>query len=123
MPLFPVDPPRPPAKNKVTVYHAQPYGNRDPLRRLVEPDLFVDTSSVLDRKVELLACHVSQKTWLDESQGIDSYLDNLRRLDAEVGRMSGLFPYAEGWAGTCTWACATSPTIRCARLRGKVLAA
>lgn len=97
MPNFPVDPPRAAVSNKITVYHAQPYSHRDPLRRLVEPELFVDVTSVLERKVELLACHVSQKKWLDESQGHDSYLQTLRDLDAECGRMSGMFRYAEGW--------------------------
>jgi LmbE family N-acetylglucosaminyl deacetylase len=81
----------------VTVYHAQPYSNRDPLRRLVTPDMFVNVSDVIDAKVQMLAKHISQKRWLDESQGHDSYLQALRDLDAEVGRMSGMFPYAEGW--------------------------
>ncbi len=97
MPNFPVEPHRPPVEQKVTVYHAQPYGNCDPLRQTVQPDLYVDTSSVIDRKVEMLAHHKSQKEWLDASQGLDSYLRTLRELDEEVGRMSGVFPCAEGW--------------------------
>lgn len=97
MPNFPVDPPRPAVANKVTVYHAQPYSNRDPLRQVVEPEMFVDVTGVEDRKVAMLACHASQKQWLDESQGHDSYLQTLRDLDEEVGRMSTLFKCAEGW--------------------------
>jgi hypothetical protein len=45
----------------------------------------------------MLAKHVSQKCWLDESQGHDSYLQTLRDLDEECGRMSGMFRCAEGW--------------------------
>jgi LmbE family N-acetylglucosaminyl deacetylase len=97
MPNFPVDPPRAPVSNLVTVYHAQPYSHRDPLGRLVTPDLFVDVTDVVERKVEMLAKHASQKTWLDESQGLDSYLNTLRELDEELGRMSGMFTFAEGW--------------------------
>jgi len=97
MPNFPVHPDRPPVDNKATVYHAQPNGNRDPLRQIVEPDMFVDTTSVINRKVEMLAHHKSQKEWLDVSQGMDSYLQTLRDLDEEVGRMSGAFQHAEGW--------------------------
>ena len=97
MPNFPVDPPRDPVPGKVTVYHAQPYSHRDPLRNLVTPDMFVNVTDVVERKVEMLAKHVSQKKWLDESQGHDSYLQTLRDLDAECGRMSGMFEYAEGW--------------------------
>ena len=97
MPNFQVDPAQPCIDKKVTIYHAQPFWNRDPLRQRVEPDLFVDVSSVEEQKVAMLAMHASQKQWLDESQGHDSYLNTLRELDEEVGRMSGLFRAAEGW--------------------------
>ena len=63
-----------PVPGDVTVYHAQPHGNVDPLRQPVAPDFFVDIESVLEQKRAMLACHRSQKDWLDESQGMDSYL-------------------------------------------------
>ena len=97
MPNFSTDPPRPAVDNKVTVYHAQPYSHRDPLRRLIEPDLVVDTTDLIDLKKKMLSKHVSQKVWLDESQGLNSYLDTMAALDEELGRMSCLFKYAEGW--------------------------
>lgn len=97
MPNFEVVPPRPIVPHPVTIYHAQPYWNRDPMRNLVEPEMFVDVTEVEDQKVQMLSKHVSQKKWLDESQGHDSYLKTLRDLDEEVGRMSGLFRCAEGW--------------------------
>ena len=97
MPNFPVDPARPPNSKPVTIYHAQPYSHHDSLRQPVVPDFYVDVTGVIDRKVEMLAHHVSQKKWLDESQGHDSYLQTLRDLDAECGRDSGQFQYAEGW--------------------------
>jgi LmbE family N-acetylglucosaminyl deacetylase len=97
MPNFPVDPPRDLVEQTVTVYHAQPYSHRDPLRQIVTPDLWVDVSNVLEEKVAMLARHASQKLWLDKSQGHDSYLQTLRDLDEEGGRLSGQFQYAEGW--------------------------
>ena len=97
MPNFPVIPPRDAIDTPVTVYHAQPYSNQDPLRRRVCADLYVDVSGLIERKTQMLACHASQKSWLDESQGHDSYLKTLRDLDADVGRMSGRFEFAEGW--------------------------
>lgn len=97
MPNFPVTPPRDAIDQPVTVYHAQPYSNQDPLCRPVAPEYFVDVSDVLERKVAMLSCHKSQKQWLDESQGLDSYLHTLRELDAQVGRMSGRYSHAEGW--------------------------
>ncbi len=97
MPNFVTSPPRAAIAQKVTIYHAQPFSHCDPLRQPVTPDMFVDVTSVIERKVEMLAQHVSQKKWLDESQGHDSYLQTLRELDAQCGRMSGMFAFAEGW--------------------------
>jgi len=97
MPNFPTDPPRETVEKEVVVYHAQPHGNRDPLRRPVRPELFVDVTGVLQKKREMLACHASQKEWLDASQGFDSYLNAMEALSREVGQMSGRFQYAEGW--------------------------
>lgn len=97
MPNFPTDPPRPAVTNNVTVYHAQPYSHREPLGRLVEPEIVVDTSDLIELKKKMLAKHATQKQWLDESQGVNSYLDAMAELDAEVGRMSSIFKFAEGW--------------------------
>jgi LmbE family N-acetylglucosaminyl deacetylase len=97
MPNFPVDPPRPHVSDKVTVYHAQPYSHHDPLGNLVLPHFYVDVSDLQDRKKALLACHASQKRWLDESQGHDSYLTAMSALDEQLGVHSGKFAFAEGW--------------------------
>jgi len=97
MPNFATDPPRRPIEQKITIYHAQPYQHRDPLGNLVEPGIVVDVTDLAERKRTALAKHASQKLWLDESQGLDSYLDTMKSLDAELGRMAGLFEYAEGW--------------------------
>ena len=97
MPNFPTDPPRPPVDQEVTVYHAQPHSNLDPLRNPVHPDFYVDISSVIGTKREMLARHESQKVWLDESQGMDSYLVAMEDAGRQVGALSGRFEYAEGW--------------------------
>ena len=97
MPNFPTDPPQPAVNDPVTVYHAQPYSHRDPLGNVVEPALVVDTTDLIDLKKKMLSKHASQKAWLDESQGLNSYLDSMAELDAEVGRMSSIFKFAEGW--------------------------
>lgn len=97
MPNFPVVPSHPPIDQQVTLYHAQPHGNCDGVRQPVTPDYFVDVTEQLDEKCRLLACHASQKVWLDESQGMDSYLHSMRELCREVGKLSGRYAYAEGW--------------------------
>ena len=94
---FPTDPPLAPVAGEVCVYHAQPHGNRGPLGEAVRPELFVDIGGVLARKRQALACHESQKAWLDETQGFDSYLTAMELLARQVGGMSGRFEFAEGW--------------------------
>jgi len=94
---FPTIPKTKPVAGDVTVYHAMPVGMRDPLRRRVMPEYYVDITSVLGAKREALAQHKSQKEWLDVSQGMDAYLITMEEQASELGRMSGRFRYAEGW--------------------------
>ncbi|MBL8829630.1 MAG: PIG-L family deacetylase [Planctomycetaceae bacterium] len=97
MPNFPCDPPIPAISGDVTVYHAQPHGNCTPLMEPVRPSHYVDVGSQMAQKTAMLACHRSQKLWLDQSQGLDSYLVTMQELMRGVGRLSGRFEYAEGW--------------------------
>jgi LmbE family N-acetylglucosaminyl deacetylase len=97
MPNYRTSPARRAINESTTVYHALPHGLRDGLRRRIEPELFVDTSLVQKEKRAALACHASQKEWLDATQGMDSYLHAMETFSAEVGRMSGAFASAEGW--------------------------
>lgn len=94
---FETEPPVPPVSQPVTVYHAQPHGNRDPLRQMVHPDLFVDVTTVIEVKRAVLAHHASQKAWLDRTQGMDAYLDAMQQLCRETGKLSGRYTCAEGW--------------------------
>lgn len=92
------NPARVPTFQDVYIYHANPHGNRDGMRNLVVPSLFVDISDKIDTKEEMLRRHVSQKEWLDKSQGMDSYLMTMRQICGEIGEMAprGL-AYAEGF--------------------------
>ena len=97
MPNYETDPPILPVSNKVVIYHALPHGLKDPMRRSILPELFVNIASVIDQKAEMLRLHVSQKEWLDRSQGMDSYIEKMRGMCREVGEMSETFRFAEGW--------------------------
>jgi len=106
MPNFEADPRIDSIAGDVTVYHAQPHMNRDPLGVVIQPNLFVDIGSVIDTKRAALSAHESQRTWLDASQGMNSYIQTMEDLCREVGEMSGRFEFAEGWrkhlhAGFC----------------------
>ena len=97
MPNFKTAPSRPAIDQEVAVYHAMPHGLRDSLGRRIIPGAFVNTASVHANKRAALAAHESQKTWLDTSQGLDSYLRTMDEMSWAVGKMSGRFEHAEGW--------------------------
>ena len=90
-------PARRPADVPVTIYHASPHGLCDQLRRRVVPGAFVDTTSVQELKRTALACHVSQRTFLDDTQGMGSFVRTMDEFSREIGKVSGVFQYAEGW--------------------------
>ncbi|MBT5708192.1 MAG: LmbE family protein, partial [Verrucomicrobia bacterium] len=91
------NPKRAPIDGKVTLYHGMPHGLCDQLAQPVVPELFVETTSVLEQKKEALEAHRSQKDWLDESQGMDSYVSSMMKMSRAVGKMSNRFQHAEGW--------------------------
>jgi N-acetylglucosamine malate deacetylase 1 len=97
MPNFPTEPPVATYGDDVTLYHAQPHGNRTPLGELVRPTHVVDVTSQMERKRAALRAHVSQSNWLDETQGLSSYVIAMEQLNREVGSLSGRFEYGEGW--------------------------
>jgi LmbE family N-acetylglucosaminyl deacetylase len=97
MPNYRTIPPTEPCLDDVVLYHAMPHGVTGPLGETIVPDFYVDVGEVIDEKENMLACHESQKSWLDTTQGMDSYLQTMRDLARRVGSMSGVFEYAEGW--------------------------
>ena len=97
MPNFRTTPARPAYSGDVTIYHAMPHGLRDGLREAVAPSCFVNTTDVQATKRAALAAHASQKSWLDRSQGMDSYLTCMDEMSLAVGELSGRFTHAEGW--------------------------
>jgi len=103
MPGYETTPKKPAVQKPVTIYHANPHGLRDGLRRRVHPGAFVDTTSVYARKTEALRCHRSQDGFLDATQGMTSYLQTMDDSSREVGRQSGRFHHAEGWRRHLHW--------------------
>jgi LmbE family N-acetylglucosaminyl deacetylase len=97
MPNFRSMPPRPTAEYDVTIYHAIPHSLRDPLRRLVVPEAFVNTTTVQATKRAALEEHKSQQNWLEASQGLDSLGKRVDAMARAVGQLSKKFKFAEGW--------------------------
>jgi LmbE family N-acetylglucosaminyl deacetylase len=79
------------------LYHSTPHILTDMMRRPIVPEIYVDVGPAMAEKERALACHASQKEWLDKTQGFDSYLTTMRDLTEKVGTMSGQFRFAEGW--------------------------
>ena len=96
-------PSRRPAPAPVTIYHANPHGLRDWLRRRIIPGAFVDTTPVQDLKRRALECHASQGAFLDATQRMSSYVRTMEEFSRAVGKLSGRFRHAEGWRRHAHW--------------------
>jgi LmbE family N-acetylglucosaminyl deacetylase len=97
VPNYQSEPALAPVEKDTVVYHTQPHGNRDQLGNVVIPDFYINIERVLEEKKTMLAFHESQKSWLEESQGMNSYIKSMTDFAAELGTMSGYCTYAEGW--------------------------
>lgn len=105
-PNYKSTPPTQPGSGDVTIYHCMPHMLSTPLGERVHPEAYVDVTSVMETKTAALAAHASQKQWLDDTQGMDSYLKTMQGFAATLGQESKRFHFAEGWrrhlhAGFC----------------------
>jgi N-acetylglucosamine malate deacetylase 1 len=97
VPNFHSDPVQPGAAGDVTVYHAMPHGLRTPLRHRVTADAWANTERVQVMKQAALSAHQSQQSWLQSSQGMNSYVQAMVDFSLVNGRDSGRYIHAEGW--------------------------
>ncbi len=80
------------------LYHSAPMSLSDPLGfPLPSPHFFVDISSVIEGKLEMLGCHESQKDLMKHMHKIDDFFGEMKKFSAELGEMVGV-DYAE-----CFW--------------------
>jgi len=62
------------------LYYCDPMeGNNPYTGKPVKPSCLLDITQQMERKLEMLACHASQREWLRSHHGIDEYLDATRR--------------------------------------------
>jgi LmbE family N-acetylglucosaminyl deacetylase len=71
------------------LYYCDPVEAKDPLGNVVTPTTVIDISKQLEKKLQMLACHASQRQWLKDHHGIDEYLDAVRRIVADRGKLIG----------------------------------
>ena len=68
------------------LYYAQPMDGIDIFGKKVTPEFYVDISAWMEQKLEMLACHESQRNWLRAHHGIDEYLESTRRFNTLLGQ-------------------------------------
>ena len=78
------------------LYFMDPDEGRDRDGNFVPPQFVVDVGKYIDRKTEMLACHESQRKWLQEHHHMDNYLETMQAWVADRGRLAG-FEYGEGF--------------------------
>ena len=89
--------PRAPESAIPWLYYCDPAEGKDPYSgELVRPTVLVDISREIDRKIEMLACHASQREWLRSHHGLDEYIEAMKRLSATRGQELGTV-YAEAF--------------------------
>lgn len=90
-------PKRPPYIDPVRIYHAAPHGLRDGVGTPFQPDLLVDIESVLPLKRSMLASHRSQQEWLEATQGMGAYVEDMVTMARDMARHDTSLTFAEGW--------------------------
>jgi LmbE family N-acetylglucosaminyl deacetylase len=72
------------------LYYAHPVGGSDIFGQPVQPQFYVDVSAMFQQKLDMLACHESQRAWLRAHHGIDEYLEIVNRWSEELGRRASV---------------------------------
>jgi len=79
------------------LYYCDPLEGQNPYtNETVRGTLLVDISNEMHIKVEMLSCHVSQREWLRSHNGMDEYLETMKRHNAMRGREVDVL-YAEAF--------------------------
>jgi LmbE family N-acetylglucosaminyl deacetylase len=79
------------------LYYCDPVTGRDPYtNEVVQATTFIDITGQMQRKVQMLGCHASQRDWLRAHHGMDEYIDAMKRHGAMRGAEMGAV-YAEGF--------------------------
>jgi len=78
------------------LYYASPAAGIDIFGEPAHYSVFVDTTDVIELKAEMLACHESQRVWLQQQHGMDHYVEEMRNWSREMGKRIGV-EHAEGF--------------------------
>ena len=93
---YPTDVDAPPVGQIPYLYYASPVDGVNAFGELIEYQFVVDVTSTIETKVEMLACHASQREWLRAQHGLDEYIEYMRRETGRMGATDG-HDYGEGY--------------------------
>lgn len=88
--------PAPPTDHPPHLYYVDAMGHIDYFGKPLPPQFIVDINRTMELKLEMLACHASQRDWLRKQHGLDEYLDSCRRYSSQRGQEIGT-TYGEGF--------------------------
>jgi N-acetylglucosamine malate deacetylase 1 len=86
----PFDDTAPPLDHIPALYFMDPIEGVDRDGRPVAPDFIVDVTTKLAQKRDMLACHDSQRTWLQAHHGMDNYLTTMEDWTRRRGEQAGV---------------------------------
>ncbi len=69
-----------------TLYYCDAMEGKDKLGNKIQPSLYVDISSEIELKKEMLKCHDSQRSWLLKHHKIDEYILAMEKFSAKRGK-------------------------------------
>lgn len=78
------------------LYYASPASGVNLFGEPATFTVIVDTTGVIETKAAMLACHESQRVWLQQQHGMDHYIEEMRRWSHEMGKRIGV-EHAEGF--------------------------
>jgi LmbE family N-acetylglucosaminyl deacetylase len=86
----------PPSSGIPYLYYSDPVGGHDLFGVPTPVGRLIDISEKIDAKAEALACHASQRAWLQKQHGLDDYVESMKRWCAARGELLGV-AYAENF--------------------------
>ena len=78
------------------LYYADPMDAKDKFGTPVNASMYVDVTSEIKFKEEMLACHASQRNWLLTHHKMDEYIMSMKRFAEKRGKEINV-GYAEGF--------------------------
>lgn len=78
------------------LYYLDAIEGKDIFGRKVIPSTIVDISEVINLKTDMLACHASQREWLQKHHGMDQYILAMKQQAEMTGKILGV-AYGEGF--------------------------